>query len=408
MPTLADLPTPALLVDLDRLEANLRRMQERCARLGVALRPHVKTHKCLEVGRMQRELGARGITVATLEEARDFADGGFDDLTWAFPLVPGRLPEAIELARRVTLRLTLDTPEALAEVRKAAEAASRAAEEPLRLHVHLEVDCGDHRSGVDPASERAVELARGIAASEHLVFDGLLTHSGHAYQARSREEAAAVAEEERSVMARLAERLRAEGIEVPAVSVGSTPAMAAAEDLAGVTEARPGNYAYYDLMQVTIGSCRPEDCALTVLATVVSSQPGAEHSVIDAGALSLSKDPGTEDMDPPGFGEVREQVDDFDEGPPPPRVGAELVSARAPGTGSPREEASSSPTRVGGNAVRVASLSQEHGVLSAPLPTGTRVRITPNHSCLTNACFDRVHAVRGREVVDTWRIVGRR
>ena len=374
MPALAELPTPALLVDLDRLEANLHRMQERCDRLGVALRPHVKTHKCLEVARMQRDLGARGITVATLEEARAFADGGFDDLTWAFPLIPGRLAEAIELARRVTLRLTLDTPEALAEVTRAAEEAARASPLGLegRLHVHLEVDCGDHRSGVDPSSEggaeRAVELARGIADSEHLVFDGLLTHSGHAYRARSREEATAVAEEERSVMAGLAERLRAEGIEVPAVSVGSTPAMASAEDLSGVTEARPGNYAYYDLMQTVIGSCRPEDCALTVLATVVSGQPGARHCVVDAGALALSKDPGTEDMDPPGFGEVH----------------------------------------VGEDAVHVASLSQEHGVLNAPLPAGTRVRITPNHSCLTNACFDRVHAVRGREVVDTWRIVGRR
>lgn len=405
MPTLDELPTPALLVDLDRLEANLRRMQERCDRLGVALRPHVKTHKCLEVGRMQRELGARGITVATLEEARAFAAGGFDDLTWAFPLIPGRLAEAIELARRVTLRLTLDTPEALAEVRRAAEEASREAPlGPEGLHVHLEVDCGDHRSGVDPGSEggseRAVELARGIAASEHLVFDGLLTHSGHAYRARSREEAAAVAEEERSVMAGLAERLRAEGIEVPAVSVGSTPAMASAEDLSGVTEARPGNYAYYDLMQTVIGSCLPDDCALTVLATVVSSQPGAGHSVIDAGALALSKDPGTDDLEPPGFGEVREQVEGFEEGPPPPRVGAELASARE---GSGRAP---SPERQ--DLVYVASVSQEHGVLSAPLPAGTKVRIVPNHSCLTNACFDRVHAVRGREVVDAWRIVGRR
>lgn len=387
MPTLADLPTPALLVDLDRLEANLRRMQERCDRLGVALRPHVKTHKCLEVGRMQRELGAGGITVATLEEARAFADGGFDDLTWAFPLIPGRLPEVIELARRVTLRLTLDTPEALAALKTAAEAASRAAPLGLegRFHVHLEVDCGDHRSGVDPASERAVELARGIATSEHLVFDGLLTHSGHAYRARTPEEAAAVAEEERSVMVGLAERLRAEGIEVPTVSVGSTPAMASAVELTDVTEARPGNYAYYDLMQVVIGSCRSEDCALTVLTSVVSSQPGAEHSVIDAGALALSKDPGTDDMEPPGFGEVRETVGGF-----------EADSDPAPGSPGRREP------------VSVASVSQEHGVLSAPLPAGARVRITPNHSCLTNACFDRVHAVRGREVVDTWRIVGRR
>jgi D-serine deaminase-like pyridoxal phosphate-dependent protein len=365
VPTLADLPTPALLVDLDRLEANLGRMQERCDRLGVALRPHVKTHKCVEIGRMQRELGARGITVSTLAEARAFADAGEGDVTWAFPAIPSRLGEAVELARRVTLRLTVDTPEGAAAV----EAAAR--EAGVALHLFLEVDCGDHRSGVDPTTAegagRTVALARRIVGSPHLAFDGLLTHSGHAYRARSRAEAAVVAEEERSVMATLAGRLRAESVEVPAVSVGSTPAMTAAADLAGVTEARPGNYAYFDLTQVAIGSCRVHDCALSVLATVVSAQPGAEHAVIDAGALALSKDTGTGDT---GFGRLYE-----------------------------------SPTSEGLHSeLRVASVSQEHGVLSAPLPHGTRVRVLPNHSCLTAACFDQVHAVRGDEVVDTWRV----
>jgi D-serine deaminase-like pyridoxal phosphate-dependent protein len=179
-----------------------------------------------------------------------------------------------------------------------------------------------------------------------------------------------VAEEERSVMAALAERLRTEGIEVPAVSVGSTPAMSALDgpgDLTGVTEARPGNYAYFDLTQVAIGSCRVHDCALSVLATVISAQPGADLAVIDAGALALSKDTGAGST---GFGRLYE---------------------------SPTSE-------VLYPALRVASLSQEHGVLSGPLPHGTRVRVLPNHSCLAAACFDEVHAVRGDEVVDTWRV----
>lgn len=371
MPHLADLPTPALLVDLDRLEANLARMQERCDRLGVALRPHVKTHKCVEIGRMQRELGARGITVSTLAEARAFAEAGFDDITWAFPAIPSRLPEAVEIARRATLRLTVDSLEGAAAVEAAAEAAG------MRLHVLLEVDCGDHRSGVDPTTADgatyALGLARRLAGSPHLAFDGLLTHSGHAYRARSREAAAEVAEEERSVVTALAERLRAAGVEVPTVSVGSTPAMMALSspgDLAGVTEARPGNYAYFDLTQVAIGSCRVSDCALSVLATVVSSPPGADHSVIDAGALALSKDAGPGGEASTGMGRLYRSLGS-----------AEL----APG-------------------LHVSSVSQEHGVLSTPLPHGTRVRILPNHSCLTNACFDRVHAVRGDELVDTWTV----
>jgi D-serine deaminase-like pyridoxal phosphate-dependent protein len=174
-------------------------------------------------------------------------------------------------------------------------------------------------------------------------------------------------------MAALAERLRTEGIEVPAVSVGSTPAMSALDgpgDLTGVTEARPGNYAYFDLTQVAIGSCRVHDCALSVLATVISVQPDSiepGHAVIDAGALALSKDTGAENT---GFGRLYE---------------------------SPTSEALHPE-------LRVVSISQEHGVLSGSLPHGTRVRLLPNHSCLTAACFDEVHAVRGDEVVDTWRV----
>lgn len=113
MPTIHDVPTPALLVDLEVLGRNLASMQARCDALGVALRPHVKTHKCVEIGRMQRDLGARGITVATLEEARAFADAGFDDITWAFPLIPGRIEEAREIAERATFRVLVDSRAAI-------------------------------------------------------------------------------------------------------------------------------------------------------------------------------------------------------------------------------------------------------------------------------------------------------
>lgn len=367
MTTLADLPTPALLVDLDKLDANIERMQTRCDRLGVALRPHVKTHKCVEIARRQRDAGAQGITVSTLAEARAFAigdgDDGFDDITWAFPVVPSRLPEAVELARKITLRLTLDSPEAVAWVATAAKEAG------LRFHVLLEVDSGDGRSGVDPESEAALNLAFLIERSPHLVFDGLLTHAGQSYAARSTDAAARVAGEERDAVRFFAGRLRSHQIEVPTVSVGSTPGMTAADDLEGVTEARPGNYAYFDATQVAIGSCAVADCAATVLATVVSSQPGADHSVVDAGALALSKDTGP-GGDFEGMGRV--------------------YSDCAAGELEPQ--------------LRLRSLSQEHGVLSERRPMGERVRILPNHSCLAAACFDRVHAVRGDEVVDVWTV----
>lgn len=355
--TIHELATPALLLDLEILEANLRRMADRAAALHVALRPHIKTHKCVEIAERQRASGAVGITVSTLYEARVFARHGFDDITWAFPVILGRIPEAVCLADRVRLGLTADSPEAV----EALEATGRA------LRVWLEVDCGHGRSGVDPSAAEGVELARRIHASSTLSFAGILTHSGHAYGARSPEEAAAVAEEERSVMVAFASRLRDRDIDVPEVSVGSTPAMSRARSLEGVTEARPGNYAFHDHTQTLLGSCGVGDCALTVLSSVVSR--GRDHAVVDAGALALSKDTGPA-WSPTHYGRVFSDE----------------------GAASLRDD------------VRVTSVSQEHGILDRPLAVGTRVRILPNHSCLTAANFDRYHVVRGEEVVDAWAV----
>lgn len=167
-------------------------------------------------------------------------------------------------------------------------------------------------------------------------------------------------------MVGLAGRLRDVGIEVRGISVGSTPGMTAVDHLRGVTEARPGNYAYFDATQVALGACEIRDCALTVWASVVSST--RDHAVVDAGALALSKDAG------PAGG--------------PPSMGRLFADYE---TGRLRDE-------------RLVSLSQEHGVVGGPLAVGSRVRILPNHSCLTNACFDRVYALRGETVVDVWRV----
>jgi D-serine deaminase-like pyridoxal phosphate-dependent protein len=376
-PLVGELPTPALLLDLDVLERNLDRMAARAAALGVALRPHAKTHKCLEVGRRQLARGAAGITVATLPEAQAFADGGFTDITRAFPLVLGRLEEVVALARRLTFRVTLDSRRALEALGAAARAAG------LVVHAWLEVDAGHHRSGVDPGAAESVELARRLAAERGVAFDGILTHAGQSYHAPTRAERAAVAECERAAMAAFAATLRDTGIPVPGVSVGSTPAMSAVERLDGVSEVRPGNYAFYDYMQAAAGVCAPADCAVTVLASVVSHQPGAGHAVVDAGALALSKDAGPDD-------------------PARARGLGPLLSGLAGAELEPRLE--------------VRAVSQEHGLVGGPdaadvgerLPVGEKVRILPNHSCLTAAMFDHYDVVRGEEVVDRWTIWRRR
>lgn len=351
---LDELPTPALVVDLDRLERNIESMAERARQLGVRLRPHVKTHKCLEIGRMQLAAGASGITVSTIDEARAFADGGFDDITWAFPMIPSRCQDAAFLAGRVDFGVVVDSCEAVTALEEAG----------LPFKTWLKVDCGYHRAGVSPEGDDLERVTRAIGDAG-LRFAGVLSHSGNAYDVATEEGRAAVAESERATIVQAAARLTSMGFVVPELSVGSTPAMTAARSLEGVTEARPGNYAYFDRMQIELGSCTLADCALSVLSTVVSTS--AAHSVCDAGALVLSKDAGSAD------GSMGEVWSDYD---------AHQLDAR----------------------LRVVSLSQEHGKLSCPAPVGTRLRILPNHSCLTAACFGTVHAVRGDEVEASWQV----
>lgn len=359
MRTIYDLPTPALLLDLNVLERNLRRMQKRANQLGVTLRPHLKTHKCVEVGRAQQALGCEGVTVSTLYEARVFADHGFDDITWAFPLAPERAGDVAELGRRVRLGVTLDHPDPV-DALEAAEAEVR---------VWIKVDCGYGRAGLDPASDELLRLAGRLDRSDRLAFAGLLSHSGHAYHARSPYDARRIGEEERSVMAGAADRLRADGIAVDGVSTGSTPTMAHVERLDGVTEVRPGNYALYDFTQVALGACTPADAAATVLATVVSSSRARGQSIVDAGALALSADRGPRHARP-SFGRIYASYED----------------------GALRHNA------------RLISLSQEHGIVDRPLPVGNKVRVLPNHSCLAIACFDSFYVVDGERVLDSWRI----
>ena len=263
-------------------------MSQRARTLGVALRPHVKTHKCVEVA------------VSTLGEAEAFARAGFRDLVWAVPAERSKIGRAADLAGGLDrFAFLLDHPETAEAI--AAEGARRG----RRLDVFLKIDCGYHRAGVDPADPGAADLASRLASDPWLSFRGLLTHAGHAYAARNREDAAAVAREERDVPVRFRDLLAVRGIEVPEISIGSTPTACAADNLDGVDEIRPGNYALFDRFQVAIGSCREEDVALTVLATVLGRYPSRCEAVLDAGALALSRDPGPTHVDPEcGYGSL--------------------------------------------------------------------------------------------------------
>lgn len=375
MKDIHELPTPALLLDLDILERNLQRMQEKARKARVNLRPHIKTHKCVEIASKQKQLGATGITVSTFYEAEVFAKAGFNDITWAFPLPLVYAGLVARFPSSTTVRVVLDSTEAMTSLEKAAK------EHNAHVHVWLKVDCGYHRAGVDPNSKLAEDLVRSLAASRTLKFDGLLTHAGHSYAARSPQEIKTIAEQERGVMVDFAGRMNARGAHIPAISIGSTPTMTLGERLDGITEIRPGNYCFYDYMQTKLGVCGVADCAVTVLASVISHQPGASHFVTDSGALALSKDLGaTHISNDMGMGTLFEDY------------GRKRLFAHVD--------------------INIQNLSQEHGKVSVeqgqnvpPFKVGERVRILEHHSCLTAAMFDKYYVVRGNEVLDEWKIL---
>ncbi len=362
MPAVQDLPGPAALVDLDRLERNIRRTRDKADRYSVHLRPHVKTHKSVEIARLQFDGNTGPVTVSTLTEAEHFARAGFRDITYAVPLDPVLLDRAAALAGRIQrLNLLIDHPDLL-------EAVESRGGQPLSFF--LKVDCGYHRAGVDPASSAALSLARRIADSDATTLAGILTHAGHAYGCRDREEILAVARAERETMVRFASRLEEGGVPVPEISIGSTPTLSVVDDLGGVTEIRPGNYVFFDRFQAAIGSCKPTDIAFSVLGSVIGTYPERSEFLLNTGAMALSSDPGAVHLSPGfGFGEV------FDpERPDGPSLGI------------------------------IASISQEHAVVRTggilPRP-GDRVRVTPNHSCLAAGQFDRYYAVRGTRIEGT-------
>ena len=360
-----ELKTPAFLVDLPKLKSNIRAMQERARTHGVRLRPHVKTHKTAEIARLQTPEEASGITVSTLAEARFFQKAGFDDITYAFPITPNKLDEAAELTGRLKrFHILLDQFETATAV------VAYGRDNHVCFSVFLKIDCGYHRAGVDPSAPEGVQLAGQMQASKHIQFQGILTHAGHSYHCRNREEIIGVAQQERDVMAKFADRLNRNGIGCETVSVGSTPTAVHAPGWQGISEIRPGNYAFFDKFQADIGSCSLEQAAATVLTTVVAHYPQHNQMLIDAGALALSKDPGAVHLD------------------------EEIVYGAVPGH----------------PLLKIFSISQEHGLVTSPapiafnnFPVGSLLRIIPNHSCLSAALFPTYHVVEGNRVIDEWK-----
>jgi len=360
--------TPAFLVEEERVRANCDRMRSKAVSSGVSFRPHVKTHKTLEVALMQGGGEPGPITVSTLAEAELFAAHEFRDITYAVPIAPEKLYRAATVASTIdALNLLIDSSDAL----EAIETFSSSRE--VVFDVFLKIDCGYHRAGVDPDDPLSLALALRMASSRTIRFRGLLTHAGHSYNATSIEEIVRIAGEESAAVTRFRDHLSAHGVHGMIRSVGSTPTLSVVERVDSADEIRPGNYVFYDAFQATIGACSLADCAVSVLTTVVGSYPDRNQLIVDAGALALSKDSGPTHIDQSfGYGIVC----DLDLVPQP---------------------------------LKITALSQEHGKIEVTAgsardhPVGKRFRIIPNHSCLTAAMFDRYHVLRYGAIADEWR-----
>lgn len=365
-----DLETPSLLLDVGRISRNAARMREIAERNHMRLRPHIKTHKCIEVARIQSAGFDGAITVSTLAEARAFFGGGFKDITYAVPIEPGKFEECARLVRK-GLQLNLLTGDA----GTVAALDEFAGSKKVKFDVFVKIDCGYHRCGVEPDTDEAVKIPRLISEAKRLNFAGILTHAGHSYHAANKNELIAIARLERDSMIELKQRLNDESIDVPTVSIGSTPTITHVDHLDGIDEIRPGNYIFFDAFQATLGSCGFPDTALTVLASVVHRDRGRKKIIIDAGAVALSKDRGPVDLDAAcGYGRV--------------------LDADGNETG-----------------FRISGLSQEHGTFFVEDHTdfdkftvGTRVRIMANHSCLTAAQHTHYNVIENGEIVDRWQI----
>ncbi len=373
-----ELPTPSLLLNKDVLETNCRQMQQRVSSCGIALRPHMKTAKSIDVCQIATQSGFKGITVSTLAEANYFAQHGVRDILYAVGIVPAKLKQVAEIqSLDCELKLITDNASIVSELNEAAKDLN------TKVNLLIEIDSGGRRGGVQTDSQALIEIGRSIQNASHIDFKGLMTHAGHSYHSQSQQQIIEIAEQERVSVVLAADRLKNElGLTSEIISTGSTPTAKYAKSFEGLTETRPGVYMFSDIDQYFIGSCKLENIAVSVLTTVIGHNKQANRILIDAGGLALSKDiSASEFSNTTGYGWI---------------------------------------TELSGNVIGdlyIESVHQEHGLIAnknnQPLnfdayPVGCKLKVLPIHACMTVAAYEFycVHD-RHNNVIDKWSRVNR-
>lgn len=366
---LDSLITPACLIDEAKFSANAERMKKHVSAQGVAFRPHVKTLKSLQAAHYYAPADMP-ITVSTLAEAEYFASAGYTDILYAVTLTPNKLEQTqLLLAQGVKLTVLIDSLDACEMLVSRWRSA-------CSLAVALEVDVDDHRAGLKPDSPLLLEIAQRLKEARSLSFAGVVAHAGASYGCFTDDARRAMAEQEVSRILLAVSRLNAAGIACPMVSVGSTPTALSDVSRKGITELRAGVYATFDCVMAGLGVCQFDDIAMSVLTTVIGTQPDKGQVLIDAGWMALSRDKGTASHDVDcGYGLVCDELGNILDG------------------------------------WYVSQTNQEHGIIShmhnlnatvEAFSYGQRLRILPIHACATAAQFPSYYLVRDNTVAESW------
>ena len=368
---LEELDTPCLILDKSLLEKNCFKARKKCLELNTILRPHVKTPKSIEIAKIALDKQEGPITVSTLNEAEYFAGAGFKDILYAVCIIPKKLKRLNFIQQKYScmIRMVIDS------VFVAQEILNYSKLHNANFEILIEIDCGEGRSGLFHQDQKIRDISRVFAEYEQTNLIGVLTHAGHSYSTKDKNEILSISNIERAEALASIKNFSNFNKMSPVISVGSTPTMFLASNLDGISEIRAGIYMFWDLAQASRGICKIEEIAISVLASVIGHNHQRKRIIIDAGSLALSKDVSANNfMKEAGYGLVCN-----------------------PDTGIPFD------------GLNVSEVHQEHGSIDLEstdwfenFPIGSLVRILPNHACLTCAAHEKYNVLENEQITESW------
>jgi D-serine deaminase-like pyridoxal phosphate-dependent protein len=390
-----DLPTPCCLIDKAKMQRNIARLSAHIGSLNCTLRPHVKTHKSIEVTKAIVDAGnVKGITVSTLKEADYFFKHGINDILYAVGITPNKIAHVAHLIEQgCDLTVVIDNEDMLSLI------FEKMAQHNCVFKVIIELDTDGHRSGVNPHSDALISIAKHINNNAHATFEGVMTHAGESYACFTEKAKQDMAAQERDLTLHAVKRLFEEGIHCNTVSIGSTPTAFAVDQLDGITEVRAGVYVFFDLVMAGLGVCHIDDIAMSVLGTIIGHQKDKGWVITDAGWMAMSRDRGTAN-----------HPQDYGYGLVAPSIGRNtcyimsdanqehgiITAVSSASLKSPSEDQSKSQTE---------SQTQVSGDIFTHFPVAKAIEILPNHACATAAQYDHYYVVEKGVAVDKWHSV---